>query len=356
MNTTLLQTVNSTTKSATFVFHSHCHFFHETYVYSSTFKWNFLFIGIANVVLAISTGCLNLFTLIVIWNSKSLHTPSNMFIAGLSVCDLLTGFITLPLNAALNFEFSVAETPCALRLTLNFVGYLFGQAGLMTLLLIATDRYFAVFHPYEYEEYTYSKRNILYSQLIMWLLSLGFVAGSFFTPQFMLYTIFVSITLVALLVWSLYSQGKILKVTRQILREIRPIGSSVGEDETSVQDTSSSSKSRSGRGTSSNGHVYTVQTAEIARAEMREIKRKAKDTIKAIKVTALIIGAQYLAYIPHAVVVVMYLFVIPTTSLHMAHGWTSTLALMNSFLNPLIYCWQLKGFVRAAKAFSRRSH
>ena len=350
MNITASQTVNSTTQGTTFVFHSHCHYFHETYVYSSTFKWNFLFVGITNIFLAVSTGSLNLFTLLVIRYSKSLHTSSNMFIAGLSVCDLLTGFVTFPLNAALSFEFSAARTPCALRLTLNFVGYLFGQVGLLTLLLIATDRFFAVFYPYEYEEYTHTKKNIFYALLVMWLVSLAFVSGSFFTPKFMLYTIFVSITLIFLLVWSVYSQGKILKVTRQILREIRPTASSICDDETSVQESTSSSKSKN-----ANGQTFTVQTAETARAEMREIKRKAKDTIKAIKVTALIIGAQYLTYIPHAVVVIMYLFVTPTTSLHMAHGWTSTLALMNSFLNPVIYCWQLKGFVRAARAFFKRA-
>ena len=350
MNITLSQAVNSTAQGTTFVFHSHCHYFRETYVYSSAFKWNFLSIGITNVFLAMSTGSLNLFTLLIIRYSKSLHTSSNMLIAGLSVCDLLTGFVTFPLNAALSFKFSEAETPCALRLTLNFVGYLFGQAGLLTLLLIATDRFFAVFYPYEYEEYTHSKRNILYALLAMWLLSLAFVSGSFFTPKFMLYTIFVSITLLFLLIWSLYSQGRILKVTRQILREIRPTGSSICDDETSVQYSTCTSMS-----TNNNGQAYAIQTAETARAELREIKRKARDTIKAIKVTALIIGAQYLSYIPHAVVVIMYLLVKPTTSLHMAHGWTSTLALMNSFLNPLIYCWQLKGFVRAAKAFFRRA-
>ena len=343
---------NSTIKSATIVFESHCHFFHETYVYSSAFKWNFLFIGITNVFFAISTGTLNLFTLIIIRYSKPLHTSSNMFIAGLAVCDLLTGFVTFPLNAALNFEFSYARTPCALRLTINFVGYLFGQSGLLTLVLIATDRFFAVFYPYQYEEYTHSKKNILYALISVWVLSLVFVAGSFFTPKFMLYTIFVSVTLLFLLVWSFYSQGKILKVTRQILREIRPTVSSTYEDETSVQDSSTCHKNDNNN---YQAQAYAVQTAETARAELREIKRKAKDTMNAIKVTALIIGAQYLSYIPHAVVVIMYLVVAPTTSLHMAHGWTSTLALINSFLNPLIYCWQLKGFVRAAKIFFKRN-
>ena len=305
--------------------------------------------GLLDVILAALTSSLNLFTLVIIYKSKSLHTSSNMFIAGLATCDLCTGFITFPLNATLNFYFSAAKTPCALRLTLNFVGYFFGHNGVLTLVLIATDRYIAVFHPYEYEMYTCTRRNILYALLLAWAVSLVFVAGSFFTPNFMLYTIFVAITLLVLLIWSVYSQGKILNITRQILREIRPTNHSTVEPETSVFESQCVSEPTDG------SCAYTVQTAETARAELREIKRKAKDNLNAIKVTALIIGAQYLCYIPHGVVVILYLLVEPTTSLHIAHGWTGTLALMNSTLNPIIYCWQLKGFIRAARILLSRS-
>lgn len=352
MDSNLNITGNSSVPHGEIVFESHCHFFHESYTYSDAFRWNFLFIAILNIFLSISTGTLNFFTLLIIRYSKPLHTSSNMFIAGLAVCDVLTGFITFPLNAALNFEFSQATTRCGLRLTLNFVGYLFGQCGLLTLVLIATDRYFAVFYPYEYEEYTHSKKKIFYALLSVWIISAAFVAGSFFTPKFMLYTIFVSITLLFLLVWSFYTQGKILKVTRQILREIRPAESSGFDEDTSMQETSACPSGSE----SNNNRVKEFQspTPKSAKAELRKIKRRAKDTLNAIKVTALIIGAQYLTYIPHAVVVILYLLVAPTTPLHMAHGWTTTLALMNSFLNPLIYCWQLKGFVRAAKTFFKR--
>lgn len=348
MNISSNQTAaNTTLNDGSPVFESHCHVFHEVYVYSANLKWNFIFIGITNIFLAISTGSLNLFTLLVIRFSKSLHTSSNMFIAGLAVCDLFTGFVTFPLNGALYFQYSQARTPCALRLTLNFVGYSFGQCGLVTLLLIATDRFCAVFYPYEYELYTHSKKNILYLLLVTWFVVLIIVICSFFTPKFMLFTIFVSATLLFLLIWSLYSQGKILKVTRKILREIRPAVSSGLEDETSVQECSTFSKADNNNGQQG----FPVQSTDTTKAKMQEIKRKARDTLNAIKVTALIIGAQYLSYIPHAVVVIMYLIVAPTTSLHITHGWTSTLALMNSFLNPIIYCWQLKGFVRAAKRF-----
>lgn len=348
---------NSTDTSTNFVFETKCYYFHEKYTYSDSFEWNFIFIGITNILLAIFTGTLNIITLLVLYKSKPLHTPSNAFISGLAFWDTFTGVLTFPMNSVLNFLFSQAKSSCGLRLTLNFVGYFFGHCGLLTLALIATDRYIAVLHPYEYEIYTSSRRNILFALIIAWTISLIFVAGSFFTPKFMLYTIFVTITLILLLLWTVYSQGKILRVTRQILREIRPTANATKEEDNSAGDLRSShyaNHSNNNNNANDNIIIRNIPTAESTRAELREIKRKARDNLKAIKVTVLIVGAQYVCYLPHGIVVILYLVITPTTTLHIAHGWTGTLALMNSTLNPLIYCWQLKGFIRAAKAFLGR--
>eukprot|EP00794_Sanderia_malayensis_P016790 gene16790-18485_t len=321
-----------------FIFRSECYYFNETYFFSEAVKWNFIAIGLANVFLALLTAGLNTLTLLVIYKSRELHTPSNFFIAGLATSDLFTGALTFPMHAIVNFLYSQATSSCWLRLLLTFIGYFFGTCGLLTLLIVATDRYIAVFHPYRYSILTLSTRNLIKPLAFVWLISLVFVSLSFLTPNFLLYSVFVFVTLLVLCVWSVYSQGKILKITRRIIREIRPSSNGFRDSSPVVV-----------RYNCPTGRVFSIPTAESIREELREMKQRARDHLNATKVTVSIIAAQYLCYIPHGIIVNLYLLMAPTTHLHMAHGWTGTLALMNSTLNPIIYCWQLKGFKRAAK-------
>ncbi|MCP4282650.1 MAG: G-protein coupled receptor, partial [Alteromonas sp.] len=227
--------------------------------------------------------------------------------------DAFTGILTFPMHAAVNFLYSKATSICWLRLSLTFVGYFFGTCGLLTLLAVATDRYIAVFHPYRYGELTVSKKNMLKPLAAAWTISFIFVGLSFLTPNFLLYSIFVFIILVVLCIWSVYSQGKILKITRQIIREIRPCQPTQSPLRSDGAPLAVSYDCR-------NENIFYIPTAESIRMELKDLKRRARDHLSAAKVTVSIIAAQYICYIPHGVVVNLYMFMSPTTSLHMAHG------------------------------------
>ena len=440
-NTTILQGFNFSSTAnisdSSQVFITKCYYFEEEYDPVPGFQLNFVLIGVVNILLAIVTSALNILTLIVIYKVKHLQTPSNLFISGLSITDTCTGMVIFPSHAAVNLMLSAHWMSCPLRLFLTFAGYFFGSCGLFCLILISTDRYLAVFHPYVYERLTLEHRRVIKLIAITWTISLILVILSFLTPRFILYIIFIVVILIILLIWSLYTQGKILKAAHKIIREINPVaqvglrsyrvegnknkegkthdffsfdnmkyereeeldsaatdtsycvnpkvvdklsdnrndfGTSCNSDNTSnvlksnvascfSQPTSSNSRLT----TSCNVEDNTVPGPESGRAIKRwrkisknigsifiarrkEAIRNATENFKAAKLTISIVAAQYILYIPHGILIALYFMMPVTTRLHVAHGWTATLSLSNSTVNPIIYCWQLKGFMTEAKA------
>ena len=432
-----------------------CYYFEERYEIISGFEMNFILIGVLNIILAIITSTLNIVTLVVIYRVKNLQTPSNFFISGLAIMDACTGIITFPSHAAVNFMLSAHWMSCPLRLFLTFAGYFFGSCSLFSLILIATDRYMAVFHPYTYGRLTLQRKQIAKPLALTWIISFVMVASSFLTPKFILYTAFIVVTLVILLIWSVYTQGKILKATQAIIGGIMPVyrsspqfqdvngnkhelhavqnvsysfdnrtceielenkatvpekpfqkedieaavklklnrinsGSSYDRISISsrlhlkrascISQISSSSRLHLKRAScisqisSSSSESTLTRVAVIPqpqspnsrtqrskletnqclgdnrKAERRNVIRNAKDNFKAAKLTISIVAAQFIFYIPHGILITLYFIIPVTTKLHMTHGWTATLSLFNSGVNPIIYCWQLKGFMRAAKA------
>ena len=415
-----------------------CYYFKEEYEVTSGFDLNFTLIAVVNAVLAVITSTLNIITLTVIYKAKHLQTPSNFFISGLAIMDTCTGLITFPSHAAVNFMLSAHWMSCPLRLFLTFAGYFFGACGLFSLIAIATDRYIAVFHPYRYRRLTLDRKQIVKSHAIMWSVALIMVALSFVSPKFTLYITFIVITLVFLLIWSVYTQGKILKATHKILRQITPLQQVVtpisrvegnenerqmlhdvfishnethkdmGFKSTNVEtprrvtiEFAVQPNNRDIFGTKCNSvdsptsrylespvpsspcqatsfkppsnlspmvkngmkpkpyeGIVKVQNlrlkpidrfGDIQKMERKQVLRNAKDNFKAVKLTVSIVAAQFIFYIPHGIILTLYFLIPVTTSLHMAHGWTATLSLLNSTANPIIYCWQLKGFICAAK-------
>ena len=414
-----------------------CYYWEEEYDPVPGFEVNFILIGSLNIILAIITSTLNILTLAVIYRVRHLQTPSNFFISALAIMDSCTGMISFPSHAAINFMLSAHWMSCPLRLFLTFTGYFFGSCGLLTLIVIATDRYFAVFHPYAYGRLTTERKQIAKPIALAWSIALIIVALSFLTPKYSLYITFIVITLIILLIWSVYSQGRILKATRKIIREIIPIPNIINQsdreemekiarkmvpdvrfsrdnmtcegemelesidanilpEEAATDHLHNNNKSiisanydsiSISSGLKSNlasnffeaspstsrptfariSEVAIISEPEIGvprkrsrlksfqrlrdiwKEERKETIRNAKENFNAAKLTVSVVAAQYIFYIPHGIILMLYFITPVTTTLHVAHGWTATLSLLNSMLNPIIYCWQLKGFMRAAR-------
>ncbi|XP_045921348.1 melanopsin-A-like [Micropterus dolomieu] len=135
---------------------------------------------IGSVILAVGiTGMIGNFLVIYAFcKSRSLRTPANMFIINLAIADLLmcvtqtpTFFIT-----SMHRRWIFGEKGCELY---AFCGALFGICSMITLTVIAVDRYFVITRPLT-SIGVLSRKRALVVIMAAWLYSLGWSLPPFF--------------------------------------------------------------------------------------------------------------------------------------------------------------------------------
>uniref|UniRef100_A0A8C7U7G7 Opsin 4a (melanopsin) n=1 Tax=Oncorhynchus mykiss TaxID=8022 RepID=A0A8C7U7G7_ONCMY len=132
------------------------------------------------VILAIGiTGMVGNFLVIYAFGrSRSLRTPANMFIINLAITDLLMCLTQAPIffTTSMHKRWIFGEKGCELY---AFCGALFGICSMITLMVIAVDRYFVITRPLASIGVLSKKR----AQLILmaaWVYSLGWSLPPFF--------------------------------------------------------------------------------------------------------------------------------------------------------------------------------
>ncbi|KAJ6661607.1 hypothetical protein lerEdw1_013846 [Lerista edwardsae] len=135
---------------------------------------------IGAVILAVGiAGTLgNLLVIYAFCRSRSLRTPANMFIINLSVSDFLMSVTQCPVffTSSLNKRWTFGEKGCELY---AFCGALFGIASMITLTVIALDRYFVITRPLT-SIGVMSKKKAFLILLGVWLYSLAWSLPPFF--------------------------------------------------------------------------------------------------------------------------------------------------------------------------------
>ncbi|XP_017164322.1 melanopsin-A [Poecilia reticulata] len=135
---------------------------------------------IGSVILAIGiTGVVGNFLVIYAFcRSRSLRTPANMFIINLAVTDLLMCLTQSPVffTTSMNRRWIFGERGCELY---AFCGALFGICSMITLMVIAIDRYFVITRPLT-SIGVLSRKRALLILLAAWAYSLGWSLPPFF--------------------------------------------------------------------------------------------------------------------------------------------------------------------------------
>uniref|UniRef100_A0A673XB63 Opsin 4 n=1 Tax=Salmo trutta TaxID=8032 RepID=A0A673XB63_SALTR len=111
-------------------------------------------------------------------NKKSLRTPANMFIINLALTDFLMCVTQTPIffiNSMHN-RWIFGEKACELY---AFCGALFGMTSMITLLVIAVDRYFVITRPLA-SMGVMSRRRALYVMAAAWFYSMFWSLPPFF--------------------------------------------------------------------------------------------------------------------------------------------------------------------------------
>ncbi|XP_068182693.1 melanopsin-A-like isoform X2 [Antennarius striatus] len=135
---------------------------------------------IGSVILAIGiTGMVGNFLVIYAFcRSRSLRTPANMFIINLAVTDLLMCVTQTPIffTTSMHKRWIFGEKGCELY---AFCGALFGICSMITLTVIAVDRYFVITRPLT-SIGVLSRKRALLILMAAWAYSLGWSLPPFF--------------------------------------------------------------------------------------------------------------------------------------------------------------------------------
>ncbi|KAM4730070.1 melanopsin-A-like [Anableps anableps] len=135
---------------------------------------------IGSVILAIGvTGVVgNVLVIFAFSRSRSLRTPANMFIINLAVTDLLMCATQSPVffTTSMHKRWIFGEKGCELY---AFCGALFGICSMITLMVIAIDRYFVITRPLT-SIGVLSRKRALLILMAVWVYSLGWSLPPFF--------------------------------------------------------------------------------------------------------------------------------------------------------------------------------
>ena len=265
-------------------------------------------IAVINILLTPVAVILNGLTLYTIYRCRRLHTVSNYILCSLALNDLLSGCITQPLFAALILNMTHCGARCHLYVISTMCGYFLSSISFLSLFLISMDRYLSIFYPYTYQKITANKSAAIRVIGATWIFCLVVVVASWFTPQLAIHTYMATVLIPVIFLWSFFVHTRTLCLVRRINREV----------------------------------VALRRITRNARGSITNDNDHGQMTSRATKVAAMILIAMFVTYIPHNIFAVMRNYVQLTEFEHDVFLWAVTLVLLNSTLNPLIYCWQLK--------------
>lgn len=112
----------------------------------------------------------NMLVIVSITTSKQLHTATNFVILSLAMSDFLVGGLMMPLQCVLFVDVCLYHTIVLCPLY-HFISTIVGNVSLYNVVLIATDRYLALCHPFHYVA-KMSSRVVLKCVGFVWILSL----------------------------------------------------------------------------------------------------------------------------------------------------------------------------------------
>ena len=258
-----------------------------------------------NFVFSIIASLENLLVLITLWRNSNLQSPSNTLLYGLALADLCNGLIYVPFVIVWQVVvYNNNLTSCMLPKIKATIFACLTEVALFTITAISIDRYLAVYFHLRYAEVVTKKRAkialicfLLISVLHSVTLTFGF--ASFF------YQVMAIIGTICLLAVS-FTWITIYQVIRR-----------------------------------HQAHIQVHMIVADHQFNMARFRKTLANTI-------IILFIFFSCYLPYLIVAVVFAFNIYSPTF-MFILFTHSLILLNSSLNPLLYCWRYRDFRTAAK-------
>ncbi|XP_078368331.1 melanocyte-stimulating hormone receptor-like [Oculina patagonica] len=261
---------------------------------------------ILNAVFSMLTASGNFIILNVIWKKQELHSPSFFLLFCLAASDLIVGLICQPFFVA----YKIAELVdnfsayCVFKMIQNISGWTTSGVSLLTLGLVSVDRLLALTLHLRYNMVVTVPR-VFQTALCLWIFAITVVMSKFWMTNWII------LPVVLFILTFLVTTVSTLKIFQIVRRHQRQISQ-----------------------------------------QQQSVQFNAVNVIKCRKsaVTVLYVyGLLVMCYLPFCATMFVETFSGFTLTVKIAYDYASTAVFINSFLNPLVYCWRIGEIRRAVK-------
>lgn len=240
-----------------------------------------------------------------IWNNPSLHSPSNILLFGLAVCDFGVGITVQPFYIIYQ-SFYLTNQRQTWRATMevfNIISNLFCGVSFLTTTAVSIDRYLAVHLHLRYQEFVTVRRTVVLL-VVLWIIA-AFVASTLIWNRNITFFAVVSVITVCLFV----TFGVYVKIFAVVRR-----------------------------------HQRLIQDQQSTRA-----LSKATHFVRSAIGMFYVCFIHFLCYLPYFVFLILRDMFDTNTFTILATEFAQTLIFLNSSLNPIVYCWRLREIRVAVK-------
>ena len=267
---------------------------------------------ILNVLFSIITFVGNFTILLAIKNTRHLHSPSYVLLGCLAFSDLLVGLLCQPLFVGVKIaEFEGSFTVyCWLRMLQSRSGWTTAGVSFFTVAAVSVDRLIALHLHLRYSAFVTVSR-VLQASLVFWILSVILnVVLRFWMMTAKWFFIPLVIFVVVLLVLTI-STIKIFQMVRRHQRQIK-------------------------RQTEAVIHLQS---------NIVNVLKCRKSAVTVLYIYALFM----ICYVPFFGTLITDMLHRYTIKIQIAYDFSGTVIFVNSFINPVVYCWRIREIKKAVK-------
>ena len=266
-------------------------------------KHELIFLLVVNISVSITAFLGNTLILIALKKESSLHPPSKLLYRNLAITDLCVGMIAEPVYVA--YFMSVLSDKWDICFYANllgfFTGVLFSAVSLFTLAVISVDRLLALLLGLRYRQVVTLKRTLM-TLIVGWILCIVGVLAYLWDPIVTSWCVRVALSVC--LVTSFVCYVKIFLILRH--------------NQIQVLD-----------------HFLQRQMNQPVSLNMARYR-------KAVSATLWVQMTLVVSYLPILITETLKAQRGMPLSLYLARESARTLVLLNSSLNPLLYCWKIR--------------
>ena len=273
-----------------------------------------LLVSAVNIPLSITAFLGNILIIIALSRVSSLRPPSKLLLGCLASTDLCVGLITQPLFVAyimspehsmLCYYFSILFTRLSITL---------GGVSVSTLTAISVDRLLALLLRLRYK-HVVTLRRVQSYVVIIWIFSIVNTLTSSYDPR-ITRSITFSATILCI-VTSIFSYTKIYLTLRSHQAQVQ-------------------------------GHAHQGQPNGGVTPQNITRYRRTVSSALWIQTTLVV------CYLPYGIAAIFFINGSRTQFLHLVWELALSLFMLNSTLNPLLYCWKIKGIRQVVMDMFRR--